>query len=847
MDGLLVLVALIPIALLILAIITAARTGSIAREVDALRKELGALRKLLGEQGAEPRVTVPPSVAPPPPVVPPTPAQPPVAPTGPWYTGMNEPAPRVFEAPANGPAEEKADQRQPSPRIVVTQTNAPTPAAAAVQPVVAAPRPQRPPAPPGPPQKGARERFLDNNPDLEKFIGENLINKIGIAILVLGLGFLMRYAIGKNYINEVGRVLIGVGAGAVLMYIAHRLRNKIRAFSSVLLAGGLSVLYFTIAIAFHQYGLFSQPQAFAIMVVITALAVAFSVAYDRRELAVIALIGGFGAPFMVSTGQGNFKMLFTYLLILDVGMLVLAFLKRWNIVHLVAYGLTLIVFGGWAAGPYTGLEPRPWAWGFVFATCFHLVFFAMAVGYNLRHRLQFRPLEFGLLVSNTAGYYAAGIHFLSDAERYANPKWTGLFTASLGLFHAVFAFVFYRRQQVPRNLVLLLIGLALTLCTLAVPVQLEGYTITLFWAAEAVLLVWFAQRAGLPLVQRGAVIVAVLGLISLMMDLDAFYNFLRPELPPIVNAGWITGMVVVASMVALWWLWNEQATKDPALMQRIIPGVGLQPFATAALIIAIGLGYLVNLLELRNQSAKLLSNDGVRMATMIFTLVYGLGVEFFTRKQGPLVRRVVFALGALVLVVYITGFYLASMTSLGETLLGSARGFGIHYVALGCCVLLVVRMALLARTVIPRPSPGWNIYLWAMCAYLVVLASQELDHVMVLVNNEPGQSMFAVLHKARRAGYPILWGIGSFLFMWYGMRNKLKTVRIIALVLFGITLVKLFLFDLRGISEGGKVAAFICLGILLLVVSFMYNKLKGLFVDDSEALSDRAQSRTVEP
>lgn len=828
MEGLVVLLALIPIALLILAIITAARTGAMARDLDELRKEVSALRKLLGEQGAAPRVTVPRVPAPP------AQAPQPVAASEPGYYGLSQPTPRVVDAAQPAATEVKVENAVPPPRIVVTQTSSVKAQPEVARPVVDAPPQQRPPAPP-PPQKGAWERFLDNNPDLEKFIGENLINKIGIAILVLGLGFLVNLAIAHEYIGKVGQVLLGIGAGAVLMVIAHRLRKKLRAFSSVLVAGGLSVLYFTIYIGFQEYDLFTQVQAFAIMVVITALAVVFAVAYDRRELAVIALLGGFGAPFMVSKGDGNFKVLFTYLLILDAGMLVLALIKRWNIVHLVAYGLTLIVFGAWAAGPYTGLEPRPWSWGFVFATGFHLVFFAMAVGYNLRHNLQFRPLEFGLLVSNTAGYYAAGMHFLSDAERYASPKWTGLFTAALGLFHAVFAFILYRRQQVPRNLVLLLIGLALTLCTLAVPVQLQGYTITLFWAAEAMLLVWFAQRAGLPLVQRGAVIVAVLGLISLLMDLDAFYNYLRPELPPIANAGWVTGMVVVLSMVGLWWLWSRQVAKGEEGM-RIMPGVGLKPFATMALVIAIGLGYLVNLLELRNQGAKLLSNEGVRMATMVFTLLYVLGVEFFTRKQGMLVRRVVFAVAALVLVVYVTGFYRASMTSLEEMLLGSARGFGIHYAALLCCVVLVVRLALLARAVMPRPSQGWSIYLWAMCAYLVVLASQELDHLMVLVNHTPDQGMYAALHKARRAGYPILWGVGSFLFMWYGMRNKLKTVRIIALVLFGITLVKLFLFDLRGISEGGKVAAFICLGILLLVVSFMYNKLKGLFVDDSEAV-----------
>src|SRR5690606_1281178 len=50
------------------------------------------------------------------------------------------------------------------------------------------------------------ERFKRNNPDLEKFIGENLINKIGIVILVLGISFFVKYAIDKDWINEPARV-----------------------------------------------------------------------------------------------------------------------------------------------------------------------------------------------------------------------------------------------------------------------------------------------------------------------------------------------------------------------------------------------------------------------------------------------------------------------------------------------------------------------------------------------------------------------------------------------------------------------------------------------------------------
>jgi uncharacterized membrane protein len=69
--------------------------------------------------------------------------------------------------------------------------------------------------------------------------------------------------------------------------------------------------------------------------------------------------------------------------------------------------------------------------------------------------------------------------------------------------------------------------------------------------------------------------------------------------------------------------------------------------------------------------------------------------------------------------------------------------------------------------------------------------------------------------------------------MWYGMQRRLRMVRVIALCLFAITLIKLFLFDLGALSEGGRVAAFIFLGALLLVISFMYQKLKVLLQDDA--------------
>ncbi len=112
---------------------------------------------------------------------------------------------------------------------------------------------------------------------------------------MLAIGFFVKYAIdNQQWIGSVGRVAVGVICGGILVAIAHKLLERItKLFSSVLVGGGLAVFYFTITLAYHEYQLFSQLTTFIIMVVITAFAVLLSLLYNRQELAVIALVGGF--------------------------------------------------------------------------------------------------------------------------------------------------------------------------------------------------------------------------------------------------------------------------------------------------------------------------------------------------------------------------------------------------------------------------------------------------------------------------------------------------------------------------------------------------------------------------
>jgi uncharacterized membrane protein len=668
--------------------------------------------------------------------------------------------------------------------------------------------------------------FFERNPDLEKFIGENLANKIGIAILVLGIGFFVKYAIDQNWINEIGRVFIGILCGGILLGVAHKLRKTFTAFSSVLVGGGIAVLYFTIAIAFHEYQIFSQTVAFVIMVIITAFTIFLSLGYNRVELAVLAILGGFGSPFMVSTGEGNYIVLFTYMMILNSGMLVLAYHKKWRIINIICYIFTIIIYGGWLSSKFDSDNTSMIIGALIFATLFYLIFFAMNIINNLKERTTFEALEIMMLLSNTFLFYAAGMRILGG--EVAN-QFQGLFTASLGIFNFIFAYSLYKNKSVDRNLVFLLIGLVLTFISLAAPIQLEGNYITLFWAAEAVLLLWLGQKSGIDLIKIASVVVMGLMCISLAMDYKQIYFDGTDELIVILNKGYITSIVAVASLI----LTSIFLRKVSA-----IPFINISEYRTAITFIACIVLYAANFLELSYHLVVYIDSYATRTIiigtyNMLFILILLLSERRLTLPEG---LKTLFPAWSLVVMGAYLFYYHGYVISTRDEFLHGISYFGgflCHYLLLA---LVLTNVILCLRSLNKQPKfteSISNAHWWVFIIFFIFLGSSELDHTVLLLAFTDVNSADHIILQNHKIGFPILWGISSFLLIAIGLQKKIKTLRIISLVLLLFTLLKLFLVDLRGISEGGKIAAFISLGVLLLVVSFMYQRLKKILLEDS--------------
>ena len=89
--------------------------------------------------------------------------------------------------------------------------------------------------------------------------------------------------------------------------------------------------------------------------------------------------------------------------------------------------------------------------------------------------------------------------------------------------------------------------------------------------------------------------------------------------------------------------------------------------------------------------------------------------------------------------------------------------------------------------------------------------------------------------QSYKLGLSILWGVYALLLIILGIWKNKKHLRIAAIALFGVTLVKLFFYDISHLDTIAKTVVFVALGILLLIISFLYNKYRHLINDEMES------------
>ena len=379
------------------------------------------------------------------------------------------------------------------------------------------PRPQAPPPPPippppiPPPQIFVTPAATRDSSELEARIGSHWLNRIGIAAVLIGVSYFLKFAFDSNWIGPAGRIAIGLIAGIAVVLWSERFRSRgYRIFSYSLKAVGIGVLYLSLWASFQVYHLMPSGVVFVCMLIVTAATCAMALTQDAEILAGFAITGGFSTPLLLSTGENREIALFSYVVLLDLGILALVTFKPWRRLLLLGFVGTLLLYVGWYSEFYDRSQIAPTLF---FATFFFGIFAAAPL-------LMLRQERGAGIMPLILAFVNAGTYFLQAYAMIMEISHVEMAWFSLALAAVYLALNRLRPKSSDaageHNLRLMHLALAVGLVTVAIPIRLESHWITIGWFVEAAALLWVGERIKSDLLNVFALTALVLGVVRLL-------------------------------------------------------------------------------------------------------------------------------------------------------------------------------------------------------------------------------------------------------------------------------------------------------------------------------------------
>jgi len=435
-------------------------------EIKRIRFELAELKREIAYRDAPgsssarrspPRVPEPESVEEPPPEA--------------W---LDEPAPAAAAAAAAAPAEPP----KPSAQSLTPGFDPYNSVSAASPP--ARPRPASPPAAEIPLFTWVRGFFT----------GGNALVRAGIVVLFFGVAFLLRYAAEHSHLPIELRLSAVALAAIALLVLGWRLRRRREGYALALQGGGIGILYLTAFVAMRLYNVLPPAVAFPLLVLIALLSASLAVMQNSMSFALLGVIGGFLAPVLASTGQDNHVVLFSYFLVLNAGIAVIAWFKSWRPLNLCGFVATFAIATAWGVLKYRGddfasTEP--------FLIAFFLLYLGIAVLFALRQPLELRGYVDGTLVFGTP-IAAFGLQTAMLRHDSMGLAYSAVFLSATYLLSA---FALRRRDDSKQHLLIeSFLALGMVFLTLAIPLALGNRMNSAAWALEGAGLIWIGCRQG---------------------------------------------------------------------------------------------------------------------------------------------------------------------------------------------------------------------------------------------------------------------------------------------------------------------------------------------------------------
>jgi uncharacterized membrane protein len=642
----------------------------------------------------------------------------------------------------------------------------------------------------------------------EARVGKRWMTWLGAVVLVLSVGFFVKYAVDNRWIGPAGRVVLTVLLGVVLLAAGDRaVRRAMRALGLGLMGAGLAALYVALFAAFARYHLLPQAAAFVAMVVVTAGGLTLGVLHRAMSTSVLAVLGGFLTPVMLSTGGDARDVLFAYVLVLDLGVLGVAFFRSWRALDVLAFIGTAVLYGGWYEEHYRTSVMAP---ALLWLGSFYLIFLLLPFVYHLRWRSPATIERFTMALTNAAAAFFVAYRTL----RIDHAHVLGFVVLGMSACYVVLGSMVRRRIMGDSRSLFGFITLGVFFLTMAVPLHLSVHGIMLAWAVEGPVLLYLGYRFQYFPVRVGGLIVLMLAGIRLFTHHWPIHEL---YFVPVWNARFAGAMCVPAAawafaLVHHRWRKGASAEWDRRLqvMSAVVAGI-------VALIIAHGEAHQWFTLSPGRWGAYAkyyawCAGQGVWTAGAAAFLAAGLAW-----RSGP--ARVA-ALASLVVAVCMFLLLYSGDAPQGTALFANPR-FLVAFVTAVVAFAWGVAVLRLADRCTESERAGAVVVPAAAGIYLPALLSTEVFTFAGATITDQS--------RARWVGHmslSLVWGLYATAMLALGFRLRVRPLRLCALALFGVTAVKLAIVDIAHVQQIYRIISFVVLGALMIGASYLYHRIE---------------------
>ncbi|PQP84287.1 DUF2339 domain-containing protein [Paenibacillus sp. PCH8] len=662
---------------------------------------------------------------------------------------------------------------------------------------------------------------------MEMKIGLSWINKVAILLLILGVGAAFQHSYTTWFNDEMKSGAFFLLGALMLAGGEWLFRRKKQTFAMGLLGGGISVLFGSVFYSYFLLHIIGLYTGLGLSVLVSAISVLLSLRYQSKTICSLGLVGGYLPLFsyMFSFGLEGTAVYaaMIYLLLLNGIIVFISFGKRWPVVHYISF-----LFNTPSMLILLWLSPSEQI-GMLYSVVTFALYLGITLAYPFKHRTKLSWWDFALLAMNTS-ISCLMLYVLFDSAGWNDAQ---------GLLAVIFCLVYFGLARfVQRNMVqekqtiLLFYVTSLTFAILIIPFQFGAKWLSMGWLIEGVLLVTLGHLKRLKSVERAGWGIMLLCLITFVYyDLLALF-FIGERSYFMLKYSSIT---LGTLLITLYYAWNRNRS---ALKET----------------------YHYSPLEL----SCLNGFKYVTLANLWLYVMYESNELYVRAVDGTFLLYMFYKLLMFAALTIALAYGLSKVKLLRERFV---QFYTTILYAIGCCIALAVTLTMPAlQPDVQQHSAAEIVGLLVLIVFNVGVFFAGRDLLIAGIRGQfKSIEWYPVIAAVYLLGvitvfltiqfqwgdvglmFSLIYLLLAILYIAYGFRRKYVMIRRLGLGLTLFATGKMVFYDVGMLTSGSKIFAYFSFGVLLLGISYLYQKVSSRMEEIQSREAAKPDDETIVP